>query len=150
VEAAFTDNALAASLSAVTGAIVSYIVAKYQTRAAFRGTVDASLIRKRERLYRQLWRMTSVLPRWPSSHACTYTDITHLDGVLKDWYFDGGGLYLSEQARSAYGVLRASMDALPERLGVLSDVDYERLFQAATKLRTELTKDLFSRERPVA
>jgi hypothetical protein len=39
------------------------------------------------------------------------------------------------------------MDALPARIGVLSDVDYEHVFEAATSLRTELTKDLFSRER---
>lgn len=144
---ALGDNALAASISALTGAVVSYVVVRYQTRAKFRGTVDASLICKRERLYQELWRLTSTLPRWPHGHACTYKQVVELGEAMSAWYFTRGGLYLSEQARDAYGTLRARIDVLADRIGVLSDAEYNALFDAATKLRTELTKDLFSRQR---
>jgi len=150
VDASVADNILTASLSAVTGALVSYFVAKYQMRAKFRGNVDTALIRKREQLYLSLWKLTAVIPRWPRAHDCTYEDIGQLGLAMRDWYFQGGGLYLSEQARAAYGVLRDRMDAFPPRIGVVNDADYDHVFDAASKLRTELTKDLFSRERAQA
>ena len=137
-------------LSASTSVIVSYLVAGYASRIEFRSRVDRTLIRKRERVYKELWQLTSIVPTWPKAEACTYEDLRRFSELLRAWYFTTGGMYLSEEARGAYGKLQEALAAMPARLSVLTDADYEAARKAGSALRTELTRDLFSRKRAVA
>jgi len=109
--------------------------------------VDTDLRNRRIQVYTELWRMTGVLPQWPHNAELTYENLSALTGELRKWYFDQGGMYLSDPARTAYGCVQESLDAvLSQRKGEkVSADDYEKIRQQCSKLRSELTNDLLSR-----
>ena len=112
--------------------------------------VDETLRDRREKDYLRLWYHTGLLPKWPKDRV-TYGAVETLSRTLRKWYFDGGGLYLSAEARAAYGsaqeALTSALPAAKDRDRELTDKDYDRLQMALSALRTELTRDLLSRER---
>lgn len=48
---------------------------------------------QRERIarYKELWRLTKLLPKWPRSKDVTYEDFSKFSQLLRDWYFNEGG-----------------------------------------------------------
>jgi hypothetical protein len=59
----------------------------------------------RLRWYPPVWKRTSVLSNWPRPNAAR-ENLERLRVDLRAWYFAGGGLYLSENARKRYGELQ--------------------------------------------
>lgn len=109
---------------------------------------DEFLRHARGEVYRDLWRLTGLFSSYPR-RTIARENLQRLHEELRDWYFAGGGMYLSVEARDAYiaaqemlrDVLAASPDApLPaETVATLST--------ALSRVRTELTIDLGSRRR---
>jgi hypothetical protein len=135
-------TALAALISGlVTAAVTGWL--------AGREKVADELREIRLRIYPPLWKRTSTLSRWPR------TDVTwaglerfHLD--LRRWYYDTGGLYLSENARARYGDVQELVaahldDNLRDPDGELPASVYDALMHSASSFRTALTEDLESR-----
>lgn len=114
---------------------------------AFTNSVDTDLRTRRIDVYSELWEKTGTLPLWPRNRELRYADLQNLNLAFRDWYFKKGGIYLSRNAREAYGelqrhlvsVLAASSDSL------VTDSDYESIQKKCSALRAELTKDLLSR-----
>jgi hypothetical protein len=111
--------------------------------------VDEGLRAKRETSYLELWKLTSLLPEWPRADDVTYAKLGELSRAMRDWYFNGGGLYLSRQARTAYGKVQDGLEPLLGKPGdaPIATAEYDRLQKLCSRLRTELTSDLLSRER---
>jgi len=110
--------------------------------------VDQALRASREGVYKTLWKKTEKLPKWPRNDSLTYQELKALSSELQSWYFGEGGIYLSESARGIYsGVQEAIERLLPGKDLTLpvSDPDYEVIRAQCSRLRTELTKDLYSR-----
>jgi hypothetical protein len=108
---------------------------------------DQQLAKTREARYLELWALTAPLPKWPRNHALTFSRLEKLSRELRDWYFAGGGLYLSQDARKVYG---AAQKAICKRLGPLGNAEvpdqiYDSVQQALSRLRTTLTADLATR-----
>jgi hypothetical protein len=114
--------------------------------------LDVNLRDRREGVYGHLWRLGALVSRWPRNPSLAYSELDTLHLQLKDWYYEQqGGLWLSDEAREAYGDLQEQLAAPRDGAGPASvDVagpDYERIMTAFSALRTELTRDLQSRVR---
>ena len=79
----------------------------------FRTKVDESLIKTRTEVYKVLWKMTGLLPKWPRAEDVTYEQIKNLSKQFRQWYFEEGGIYLSGRAQKAYASLQ---DTISDRL----------------------------------
>jgi hypothetical protein len=114
---------------------------------AFTSTVDTDLRKRRIRVYAELWDKTGTLPRWPRNPELKYADLRNLTQDFRDWYFKKGGMYLSGDARKAYGDLQEHITSVLEGKseGLVKDADYKSIQEKCSALRTELTKDVLSR-----
>jgi len=136
-------------ISAIVGAVVSYAGAILNNVLGARAKIDESLRSDRIREYKVLWKKTGLLPKWPRSVNVTYEKLTDLTNELQDWYFDKGGMFLSVQARKAYGDLQEEINRVVtvKSTGQVSKEHYEQVMTRCSALRTELTNDLLSRRR---
>jgi hypothetical protein len=79
-------------------------------------------------------------------------DLEELHRKLRRWYYDTGGLYLSELARKRYGDVQELIEALLKhkrgrRDTPLDPGEYQDLMETASAMRTALTQDLDTRRR---
>jgi len=130
----------------------------YQAAIQFGSTVDLDLRKHRIAAYSVLWKMTSVLPRWPRAKDLTYRQLQQFSADMRVWYFEVGGLYLSERSMRDYSVLQ---DKIWSVLDQIAEPDRDRTVQGSdlrdlsshydsirlkcSKLRTSLTSDVLSR-----
>ena len=134
--------------SAVVGAAFSYVGAIINNILTSRAKVDEGLREKRIGVYHGLWKMTELMPQWPRRTDVTYEMLQAFSQQLCDWYFNQGGMFLSEKARKAYGQLQGTLDAViqPGPKGLIQDPPhYEQVRAQCSNLRIELTRDLLSR-----
>jgi hypothetical protein len=136
-------------VSSLVGGGVAFVGAVLRETFAARRQLDQSLRDERIRLYQLLWQTTGMLPLWPRARI-SYADLGRLSRELRAWYFDEGGIYLSEQSRARYGELqeRVGVVLASQRARPADPVDaddYDGVRQKCSALRTSLTKDLSSR-----
>ena len=89
-----------------------------------------------------------MISRWPRTDA-TWSHICDLHVTLRTWYYETGGLYLSENARRRYGSLQellAQFLDLNQDKDDVDPADYAALMEEASAFRSALTEDLQSRE----
>lgn len=108
---------------------------------------DQQLSGTREARYLELWALTKPVAKWPRNDALNYGDLGRLTRALRDWYFRGGGLYLSQEARDVYTI---AQEAIGTRLGPpdeakVPDEEYDAIQRALSQLRSALTADLATR-----
>lgn len=110
--------------------------------------IDVDLRNKRIPKYEHLWKLTGICPFWPRKPEATYEDLRAFSDQLRIWYYEDGGMYLSESARKkSYGPLQEAVTKIltSNRSGRLRDEDYDVVRDRCSALRTALTKDLESR-----
>lgn len=136
-------------ISALVGAIVSFIGAVIKNALDLRSKINESLRDSRISVYKVLWKRTELLPEWPRATDVTYEKLSEFGQCLRDWYFGEGGIYLSKQARETYGDLQEKLARVVKQniSGKVSDMDYELIRGLCHDLRDELTSDLVSRRR---
>jgi hypothetical protein len=143
------DSILTVIVSSLIGGVVAYVGAVINSSLAMRAQIDQSLRDARTNVYKDLWRRTGLLPQWPKSSDVTYAKLTDFSRDLRQWYFTEGGIYLSSESRSMYGSLQEILSVVLQGAGQgkISEEEYERIREACSLLRTELTRDLLSRRR---
>lgn len=102
--------------------------------------------------YPWLWKLTSMLSFWPRTDL-SLQDLQKLQRALRRWYFEVGGLYLSENARARYGQVQellvgvaANLESGQPAASVRpSDGAYKDLQETLRALRNALTEDLETR-----
>ena len=112
------------------------------------GEIDLDLRTRRIAAYTELWKATSVLPKWPRAKGVTYENLYDLSAYLRTWYFETGGMYLSRTThRSAYSPLQDAIADLHKdgRTGILLDSDYDAIRERCSTLRSSLANDVESR-----
>jgi hypothetical protein len=100
-------------------------------------------------VYRRLWELTRVLPRWPRTENVPYADLRKLSAALRDWYFvDGGGLFLSRSAHSAYALVQNTLQAVLglRATGPIAPEHYDEVRETCSALRSQLAKDVGARD----
>lgn len=111
--------------------------------------VDENLRTTREPRYRQLWKITKLLPEWPRAEV-TYEQLRDMSTKCRSWYFEVGGMYLSARSRELYSGVQDRLaaffsDELVARNEVISDDTYDEIRSSCSALRTSMTDDLLSR-----
>ena len=135
-------------ISALVGAVVSYVLAVIQHILDAQTKVDERLRQDRFTVYTVLWEKTGLLPQWPRSTTVTYEKLTGLSEEMRDWYFTQGGIYLSAQARKSYGDAQEGIQMVlqeEQTSETITELQYNELKGKLSKLRTQLTQDLLSR-----
>jgi hypothetical protein len=128
-------------LGAVIGLAVAAVLAIINSMLSDRQKVAEGVRDQRIRTYPAAWERTGVVSRWPHTDATrAHASRLHLD--LRRWYYSGGGLFLSEDARERYEHLQVVLEAI-----VAQDPDhpleeYDDLLEAAHWFRLGLADDL--------
>jgi hypothetical protein len=113
--------------------------------------VDIDLRLRRIEVYKPLWELTALLPRWPRNPDVTYEQLLVFTEALRKWYFAGGGMYLSRTAHKAgYYPLQEELEQVlgKGRFGKLSHQspdDYGAIRDRCSTLRSHLAADIASR-----
>jgi len=128
------------------GSAAGFLGAVLKDVLASRMKTDTELRELRTPVYKELWKLTEQLPKWPRPEL-DYDDLRRFSEHLKTWYFEKGGIYLSKRSHKRYGAVQdALVDALAhEPKGKVPDRVYELIRVKCSALRTEMTEDLLSR-----
>ncbi len=101
---------------------------------------------KRAEFYTELYRLLKPLARYDLPEPLTGNVLKGVSAGMRDWYFDGGGLYLSAGAREPYFDLKAEIELVvqeEEAAGApLTPGQFDRVLERASRLRAEMRQDL--------
>lgn len=112
---------------------------------------DNDLRNQRLQAYEDLWKLLPVLARYDRPKPLNAATLQELTEAMRDWYFDKGGLFLTEESRPAYFKLKdaiakalESLKGQPEK--ELDDAQVNILVESASDLRTRLANELGTRK----
>jgi len=131
---------LSAIIAGSVSLVVSSVIAAWSQRRKLESDYDAILRTERLAEYRKLWQIMEPIG-WYGRHAITSKTAKKLLGDLDHWYFEGGGLLLSDISYQSFEELLQALDHY--------DGVPEHLRPVGSKLRTSLTYDIGGRKRPL-
>jgi hypothetical protein len=157
VELILTVLTAAGGVGVVVAALAAWLGKVWADRIAHSqkliGEIDIDLRAKRIPVYAELWKATSLLPKWPRATDVSYEQLGEFSKTLRRWYYHTGGMFLSQTThRTAYSPLQDAIGKLlaQGKTGSLSDADYDAIRDCCSKLRSALANDIESRrEGPV-
>lgn len=139
-------------IGAVVGFISTYLTAILKLRQDLRAEYDKDLRARRIPAYTLLWQLTDLFPKYGHTSGPTGTEVRSLTISLRDWYFGGGGMFLSQNARDRYFALQDTLSevftSVPD--AQVDDTTYERVRKSCSDLRSALVRDVGTRHEPVA
>lgn len=140
-------SALAASLVVAAATAALAIVGTYfTTRRNLEATFDTSLRDLRIAAYTILWKDLEALAKYARPEPLTRQEAAALAATLKTWYFETGGLYLSERTRQDYFALLDGLETVVAGVKKrLRPEDDEFLRVLGSRLRTGMTGDVGTR-----
>jgi hypothetical protein len=142
-------DAWTAGLIATGAGLCSGLVsAGANTWLANRSKVSEELREQRLKAYPEVWKQTSAFSRWPRN-GVDHAELARFHRELRRWYYEVGGLYMSEHARARYGDMQELVGAYCDHgdgsPAALEPHAYDALMKACSTFRTALTEDLESR-----
>lgn len=143
-------------VSATIGAVSAYIGAVVKYRKELESEFDREIRKERIRSYPELWRHLEQLARYDRPAPLDVRHAEALSVAMRKWYFESGGIFLSESTRVSYFDLKTRLQRAIESVdrkteGPTEVANVPELVGAASLLRAHLTKDLGSRRSsPVA
>ena len=143
-----STQALTILLTSIGAILVAAVGAVIGAAINSRAKIDEGLREQRLQVYPQLWAHTSIVSRWPRTDA-TWRDLAAVHGMLRQWYYGSGGLFMSERSRDLYGDVQVLMDWLvagrEDSADQITGREYEYVMDRCSALRTALTQDLETR-----
>jgi len=108
---------------------------------------DPEVLRARRSHYEALYRILKPLARYDLPEPLSIEVLQQITIAMRDWYFDGGGLYLSNPSRKPYFDLKETIklvrqDPRYDSAHLVLDEDSELLLKSASTLRAALRDDL--------
>lgn len=142
-----------AIISALLGIFGSYIAARQKFRDDLQAKYDESLRNDRVAAYKQLWALTKTLALYARPEPVTGNKLKELSIALREWYFEVGGIFLTDNSRDAYFKLQKKIKSLLEirQADLARELDeptFEEVRKLSSDLRTNLSSDLRSRRQP--
>lgn len=134
------------------GGMLKYLFDLLKAKMDYRFDTFSELQKDRFEAYKKLWAISKIIPRWPRREHVTSAELENTSVLLRDWYYDTGGILLTERTKEKFLKIQAELNryiAESENGGTL-EIDhtiYDHLHKVFSELRTELTIDLMSRER---
>jgi hypothetical protein len=138
-------------VTAVAGLISGAILTYFKFRKDLEAEYDRDLRTRRLKVYADLWKHLKLVARYDRPKPLVHSTLSELTVAMRDWYFDCGGLYLSEEARTAYFTLKATIQKVLsnpkyERDQALDSPDITAVLTEASLLRARLSKDVGTRK----
>jgi hypothetical protein len=112
---------------------------------------DKDLRNRRIKAYQGLWCHLQVLGQYDLPKPLTPVTFEELTEGMRKWYFEVGGLYLSEDTRITYFKLKKAIKDVLEKTKdrpqeVVDPENSELLLELGHQLRTSLTQDVGTRK----
>jgi len=149
------DNILSTLITGLigvaSGAILTYFGAVLKFRKDLEAEYDKDLRNRRLDVYKDLWKHLKLLARYDRPEPLTPETLGELSVAMREWYFEVGGLYLSEHARDIYFEIKKMIQGVLESNKyrpdqVLDNPDSQPLLDKASLLRARLTHDVGTRK----
>ena len=131
---------LSAIIAGAVSLLISTVVAAWSQRKKLESDYDAALRTERLTEYRKLWQIMEPIG-WYGKHEITSETAKKLLADIDHWYFEGGGLFLSDVSYQSFEELQRALDRY--------DGMPEHLQPVGSKLRTALAYDIGGRKRPL-
>jgi hypothetical protein len=137
--------------------LVSAVLTHFSTRAKVRldlaAEYDKSLQESRLKAYLTLWAMLEPLARFGREHPITYADLQRVSTQTRSWYFQVGGIFLTQTSRGPYFRWKELMqpllddENLAKQPGQPIHLDrLESIISAGSTLRTSLSNDIGTKQ----
>ena len=155
---AFTYPVMTDIVVAIVSAVLSAIAAFFAARQSFRqellSAYDETMRTARIEAYKGVWVLTGILPKFAQTAPVDAELLKSTSVKMRDWYFSGSGMFLTDKSRDAYFDLQKQIAHYVAVLAhvaprPLSEPEYELLRLCASTLRSNLCTDLNSRMQPV-
>lgn len=135
------------------GIVTTYITAKQKFRDDLQARYDETLHNTRIGTYQDLWGRMQVLAKYARPEPVTPLRLRQLGEDLRAWYFEVGGLFLTDNSRDRYFDLQDAIVAElkkdhPDENKDLDTNSFEAIREQGSTLRTSLSSDLRSRNAP--
>jgi hypothetical protein len=135
----------------LVGALITYVFAVFKLRKELAFKYDTDLREKRITEYLGLWRVMEDLAKYARPKELTFADLEKLAASLREWYFQKGGLFLSDSSRDSYFDLQEAIKSVlashtEAKEQTVSETIYEELRQTGSTLRTALVRDVGTRQ----
>jgi len=135
----------------VSGVTLAYLGAVLKFQKDLEAEYDKDLRNRRIEVYKELWKPLQLLARYDRPEPLTPQNLEKLSVEMRRWYFEIGGLYLSEETRKTYFDLKQAIQRLTETAKhsadeVLDQPDSKFILQKASLLRARLTYDVGTRK----
>jgi hypothetical protein len=145
-----TANLLNALLGFLLGAAGSYLGLYWKVKKELEAQYDKELRAERLKAYAALWKLLQPIAKYSRPGPVTASSLQKLSADLQQWYFEIGGLFMSERTRDAYFALQDELTTPAEHLDrELSHAEFENIRETGSRLRTATTVDVGSRKEPL-
>ena len=138
-------------LSIVVTALFALLTNRQKFREDLQAKYDATIHEQRTEFYLPLWKKLEVLARFAPPEAVTTRTLDELSKSLREWFFNTGGLYLSDESRRAYFDLQYVITGHVRKHGIsdkeLGRTSLEQILKRASDLRDYLSRDIGSRKK---
>lgn len=140
---ALVATVITAVVAAVLAAVGTYVTTRRNLQLQF----DASLRDLRIDVYKVLWKELESLAKYARPEPLSKSQAQQLAITLRTWYFETGGLFLSQDTRRDYFALLDGLEVVPRRTDepILEEEDDEFLRVLGSRLRTGMTRDVGTR-----
>jgi hypothetical protein len=146
-------DTLQSVLIGAAAGFVSAVITHFSTRAKIRldlaAEYDKKLQEARLVAYKELWTMLEPLARYGREKPVTYADLRDISNHTRTWYFQSGGIYLTQASRDPYFKWKALMQPLLDDKGLAANPDkpvpddkLKSIIASCSTLRTSLSDDI--------
>ena len=148
------SSILVGLISGLISALVTYFSTRSKIRLDLAAEYEKELRQERLVAYKKLWLTFKPLARYSPETPVNYQVIKSTSEAMRDWYFDGDGIYLTKESREPYFKLKEFMQKIidDKKLASAKDEEIDRnllapILQHGSLLRTSLTDDIGARKR---
>jgi len=146
-----TDTVIAALASAKFGGLLAYLTMSVKVRKDLVAKYDMDLRNRRIEVYQELWKYLQPLAMYSRSKLFSKAVALQLHNDLRTWYFEVGGIFLSESTRDSYFNLQEKLREIEENQEISDDnneiPDFESLRKLGSTLRTAMARDVGTRSK---
>jgi hypothetical protein len=133
--------------------LLSAIITHFSTRAKIRldlaAEYDKKLQESRLDAYKELWAMLEPLARYGRDGSVTYAVMRSISDRTRSWYFQKGGIFLTERSRKPYFKWKEAMQPVldasnsgSEPNAEINAKQLELILATGSTLRTALSDDI--------
>jgi hypothetical protein len=135
------DGVFKAIVVFFAGQVSAAFAVYWQVRRTLEADYDKDLRAVRRHAYAELWKLLQPLAKYSPPEPLTPESLKQRSVELRKWYFEVGGLYMSAGTRAAYFALQDELTS--------PTATEEKAKEAGSRLRTETTRDVGSRNEPL-